>query len=725
MIVAGAGSGKTRVLTRRIAYLVENLGISPWSILAVTFTTKAAQEMKERTLQLLSREAQGLWIQTFHSLCVRVLRTHSEALGYPSTFTIYDSSDQQKVARAILKALNIDKAKVTPKAFLSLIEKHKRRDLNQDELEPFIKRWIFDGIAKYEASLKEANAMDFNDLLLNTVKLFEENPEIRGHYQEKFQYILIDEFQDTNLIQYQLIKLLVGKDNNILAVGDDDQSIYGFRGATPRNLLHFEQHFRNTKVIALEQNYRSSGNILAASNAVVSLAMDRKEKKLWTSEPKGEPIRLLSCEDEYDEASRIGLEVKKLLSENKSSEIAIFYRANAQSRALEESLTRYAIPYRIIGTLRFYERKEIKDILSYLRFALNPCDIEAMMRASGSPSRGIGEKTLENIVDHFHYLRQENPNADLIDALSDIAKTKKPVARFFELIEMLFGKIPFMSPSEVLELIIRESGYLDSVDKAELEDVKNNFDEIISLARNIEQDKSEEGELQQSTVAVLSDFLDRASLTGNYNEPDNGAKVSLLTMHLAKGLEFETVFLTGLEEGTLPHYRCFNSLKELSEERRLCYVGITRAKKLLYISSASYRQGQYRNKSRFISDIPLECLGIQEKNYAQANRLRSSSAQARDVTKTSVNRYPSKAAPISHPNKQQINKRILAMPKAPPSIALEDLTSGTRVSHPIFGSGTVMMVERGERPKVSVSFDDSQFGDKTLAYAYCRLDAEK
>ena len=628
LVLAGAGSGKTRVLTHRIAHLVASHGVSPDEILAVTFTNKATEEMRERLRSLLGDRADGLWVATFHSAGLRMLRRHANVLGYSNDFAVYDDQDSKAVVKSVLKELGIDEKKYPASIFMRAIDKAKNLFIFPDQFPlseiaanlDSIERHKYTQVYElYQAKLKASNAMDFGDLLSQAVLLLSSEAGIREFYQRQLRFILVDEFQDTNFVQYRFIQLLSAKHNNLLVVGDDDQSIYAFRGATIRNILDFERDYPETKVIKLEQNYRSTGNILNAAHGIISKNTSRKDKKLWTDQSNGEHITTRLSWDETEEAEFVASEVQKLLTSGKNpKDIAIFYRTNAQSRALEEALMGYGIAYRIYGGLRFYDRKEVKDIIAYMRLVLNEFDVQAFVRSVNTPARGIGAQTIKNIL-----ATASERKISCLSAAQEIAIKNKSVAKFVSLIEEIRSQSRKVFPSELVDLIIKKSEYAEML-KASKDSATNsrleNLAELAVVAKSVEVTVSD-------PIEALRSFLDRVSLSTSVQSPQNvpenlieGSQpnvVSLMTLHLAKGLEFPIVFFTGFEEGLVPHYRSIME-GEVEEERRLCYVGVTRAMEKLYLTRAQRRglfasgggdfgrTSIYRKISRFAFDIPQD-----------------------------------------------------------------------------------------------------------------------
>lgn len=626
LVFAGAGSGKTRVLTRRVAHLVLEHHVPARRILAVTFTNKAAGEMKERLRVLLGDTAvKDLWSSTFHSAGLRMLRRNAQHIGYSNDFVVYDDDDSKSLMKQLLKELSVDEKRFTPNFFLSAIDRAKNSYLSPDgfakstrSYEGSLQAEVYE---KYQRKLVEANAMDFGDLLFNALRLLLDVPQVATLYQQGLDYILVDEFQDTNYVQYQLLKILAERHRNIFAVGDDDQSIYGFRGANIENILNFERDFPSARIIKLEQNYRSTGNILSLAHAVIEKNKSRKEKQLWSNGPAGAPVHTYLAADEGDEAYFIAKEIRERNdSGTPYRDMAILYRTNAQSRALEDTLLSLKIPYRIFGALRFYDRKEIKDILAFLKLALNEYDSQSFLRVVNTPPRGIGAQAVQSVVT----LAAEKSCAFMV-AARELAAKQKGLAAFSSLMDGIIAAIEKLSLSKLMAFVIDESGY-----RAKLKEMKDdtatsrleNLRELEALALSCET-------RDRSTRELLREFLDRVTLTSSgelpIEEQQDSEKtaepqyVSLMTLHLAKGLEFPSVFLTGLEEGLLPHYRSMTDRAQIEEERRLCYVGITRAKERLYLTRAMKRgmfsmgdpgmsTGLFREPSRFAYDFPKTIL---------------------------------------------------------------------------------------------------------------------
>lgn len=611
LLLSGAGSGKTRVITHRIAYLIRQRKISPFNILAVTFTNKAAAEMKARLESLIGPDSQSVWAATFHSTCARILRKDIERLGYSRYFTIYDTVDQLTLVKNILKQLQLRESDVHPRAALSTISNAKNELSTPEMYAKAVSDYIEERIAQiyrmYQDRLRENNALDFDDLIMLTVELFESHPDVLGYYQSKFRYILIDEYQDTNHSQYRLMHALANKHRNICAVGDDDQSIYSWRGADINNILDFERDYPNAAVLRLEQNYRSTQNILEAAYEVVRNNQKRTEKKLWTQNKMGECIRCFQAQDENEEADVVLREIERWREKGvKYGECVIFYRINAQSRTFEDVLRKANIPYQIVGSVRFYERMEIKDIMAYLRVIVNPADAISLRRIINVPRRGIGDTTLKRLE-----IFASEANIALFEAIKRVGEVdrlrhaeRERVRKFVKLIDSFDADD---APANTIEQLLDRSGYLKSLTQEgtiEAQGRVENVHEFITAAIEYEARDAEPS---------LAGFLEMITLVADIDTMDDKSDVvTLMTLHSAKGLEFPIVFMAGMEEGLLPHQRSFSSEAELEEERRLCYVGITRAKEQVYMIHArerrQYGYTDYRMPSRFIEEIPHELL---------------------------------------------------------------------------------------------------------------------
>jgi len=708
LILAGAGSGKTTVVVNKIAYILEQGLCPPYRILAITFTNKAANELKTRVESILGEESDGIWIGTFHSICMKILRRYIVKLGYQQDFLIYDSADQKTLIKRCMKELNMDEKVFPPKNILAEISSAKDNLMEPDVYlaaheGDFRKTQIGQCYKIYQKRLFEANALDFDDIISLTVKLFSCDEEALSYYQDKFKYVFVDEYQDTNNAQYILTSMLAGKYKNICVVGDDDQSIYKFRGANINNILDFESDYENAKVIKLEQNYRSTQNILNAANQVIANNIGRKGKELWTKSGDGEKITLFGAENEYEEAEFIAKNIEKGSNsgEKKHSDFAILYRTNAQSRVLETTLSGFGIPYRVLAGLRFYDRKEIKDMLAYLRLVYNPNDNISLIRIVNEPSRKIGVTTVEKVaavaaqngVSMFEVMK----NAD---RFSELSKTAVKLKDFTELIENIKAKSDINSPSEMLENLYRKTGYeamLLAENSVENQTRIENIHEFIVSAHEYEKSSEE---------PTLSEFLESTALIAdvdNYDEEQDS--VVLMTLHSAKGLEFPCVFMCGMEDGLFPSQRSMYSEEEIEEERRLCYVGITRAKKELYLTYARrrtmYGGSTYSKASRFLDEIPTEYLNIIEKpkQNQTAHSVKSSQSEMFD--------------------KIFERKREATSDKVAEPVSFE-FKAGDMVMHRKFSKGMILSVTpSGNDVKVEIVFDD--VGTKSLMGSFAKL----
>lgn len=618
LILAGAGSGKTRVLTHRIAYLIEEMGVNPWNILAITFTNKAAGEMRERVDKLVGFGAESIWVSTFHSTCVRILRRYIDRLGYDTNFTIYDTDDQKTLMKEVCKLLQIDTKMYKERNLLAAISSAKNECITPQEFElnaggDFHQKKIASVYWEYEKQMRANNALDFDDLLLKTVQLLETQADILEYYQERFRYIMVDEYQDTNTVQFKLISILARKYRNLCVVGDDDQSIYKFRGANIRNILDFEKVFPDAYVIKLEQNYRSTETILNAANAVISNNRGRKAKRLWTENGEGDKIRFAQLEDAYEEANFVARDIQKHVEEGMRcyGDHAVLYRTNAQSRTFEESFIARNIPYKIVGGVNFYARREIKDLLAYLKTIDNGRDDLAVRRIINVPKRGIGLTTINRVqmsasergVGFYEALR----TADMI---SGIGRAASKLESFMALMEHFKEQAKTMSISDLMQLVLDMTGYeeeLKNEGQIEYEQRKENIDELLSKIATYEESCEDR--------PTLSGFLEEVALVADIDSLEEGSDyVVLMTLHSAKGLEFSEVYLTGLEDGVFPSYMTITAddPMEIEEERRLCYVGITRAQENLTLSCARRRmlhgETQYNNMSRFMREVPMDLL---------------------------------------------------------------------------------------------------------------------
>jgi DNA helicase-2/ATP-dependent DNA helicase PcrA len=608
LILAGAGSGKTRVLTHRLAYILDQGLAAPEEVLAITFTNKAAGEMKDRVALLVGPDSRKMWVSTFHAFCARILRVHAEKLGYKREFTIYDQADQVRLVKRCIVELGKDPRRFNPRSFQSQISAAKNVLMASDDYLRSTEGYIAENVAEvydlYQKRLYENNAMDFDDLIMQTVALLEIFPEVRERYQTRFKYIHVDEYQDTNHAQYRLVNILAAAHRNLCVVGDDDQSVYSWRGADIRNILDFERDYPEAKIVKLEQNYRSTQTILDAANAVVANNASRKPKELWTAGPQGERIRIFTAVDEYAEARFVISEIERLMDSGASPrDMAVFYRTNAQSRALEDVLVRGGVPYQVVGGVRFYERAEIKDTMAYLAVISNPNDAVALERIINVPKRGLGSTSVARLQDHARRnglsLYETLAEADAVDLTGAAKKSCRAVLGLFEGWRVAAREVP---PAELIGAVLDESGYraeLEAENTVEAESRLENLEELINASREYERYEPEptlEGFLQEQALYSEQDVLDT-----------EGGQVALMTLHNAKGLEFDHVFVVGMEEGTFPHARSLDE-QNLEEERRLCYVGITRAKETLTLSYAKLRSNwgerEYQMPSRFLSEIP-------------------------------------------------------------------------------------------------------------------------
>ena len=590
LIIAGAGSGKTRVLTYRYAHLVKSYGVDIENILAITFTNKAAEEMKSRISDLLNLEASPKWVSTFHSLCVKILRIHGDKLGFNRNFSIYDQSDSNKVVRNCMSDNNVDLKQYSPKRFQAQISNLKNNMINPKEAleiaDTFFDVKVAEIYISYEKKLKQANAMDFDDLLLKTVELFEKFESVLSFWAGKFQFVMVDEYQDTNFVQYKLVELLGSNNKNVCVVGDSDQSIYAFRGADIRNIIEFEKDFENAKIIQLEKNYRSTKKILNLANQIISNNQRTLDKNLWTDNEEGLDVDSIQFRSERDEANWVSLEIKKILEENKNDEVAVFYRTNSQSRLFEEELRKNNINYKVLGSVRFYDRKEIKDIICYLKFILNNDDMVSFERIVNVPRRGIGDSTIGKIRGSMDILNknlsQILKNPEEVDNISPRIKSK--LKEFYVLIEEL-KSVAIQGPSKTIKEIINKTGYKSElINEGTLESQMRleNIEELMNSAFNFE--NLNESEIDEP-FTVLREYLESIALFADTDDLEESDRVTLMTLHNAKGLEFPFVFMTGMEENLFPHERSIQGgKKEIEEERRLCYVGITRAEKKLYLT---------------------------------------------------------------------------------------------------------------------------------------------
>ena len=744
LIIAGAGSGKTKVLTHKIAYLMQEKNVLPWNILAITFTNKAANEMKERIVGLVGDAAQDIWMGTFHSICVRILRKFIDRIGFESSFIIFDTSDQRTMIKGCLKDLNIDDKMFTDRSVQAEISNAKNQMLDPEQYSvqangDFRREKIATIYELYQKRLKENNAIDFDDIINYTIKILSENEDVLDYYANKFKYVLVDEYQDTNKAQFTLISLFASVHGNITVVGDSDQSIYAFRGADISNILNFEKDFKNAKIIKLEQNYRCTGNILEAANSVIKNNESKYKKKLWTENEKGNLPKVYSAENEYDEGSFIVEQINRLRREEyfKYSDFAILYRMNTQSRAIEDILRREDIPYKIIGGLKFYERKEIKDIISYLRLIQNPSDNLSLKRIINEPKRGIGKTSLENI----EILANQNSismyevikNADQYGLNRVFINSRE----FISVIEELRAKKDDLVISELIKQTLKKTGYtkaLEDENTVEAENRIENLEEFLTVAMEFEEESADNG---------LSEFLEGITLSSDIdNMEETDETVTLMTLHSAKGLEFPVVFLVGMEEGIFPGYKSISEQKELEEERRLCYVGITRAKQYLFLTCSKQRtifgSTSCNPVSRFLKEIPKELLD----GYEDALGDNSNKEDNFEDSKYSWT-YGSKNAGTIKSYKIDKQEPVMASAKSNDSsnfvfrtaesflnslkkpvgqnVDLSKYGEGVRVFHKKFGEGTISGVEpEGDDLKVDIQFD--KVGHKRLMAKFAKLE---
>ena len=745
LVIAGAGSGKTKVLTHKIAYDIES-GIKPWNILAITFTNKAANEMKERIEKLIGDAAKDLWMGTFHSICVRILRRYIDRIGYKTDFVIFDTSDQKTLIKECLKTLKVDDKIFTDRGVLSEISNGKN-----EMLEPkaygvkyagdFRKKTIAEIYELYQRRLRENNAIDFDDIINFTIKILSENPDVLDYYTEKFKYILVDEYQDTNKAQFTLVSLLASKYGNVTAVGDNDQGIYSFRGADISNILNFERDFPGTRIIKLEQNYRCTGNILKAANAVIKHNENKYDKKLWTENEEGHLPCIYCGEDEYDEGRYIVEQINHLKTEEyyKNSDFTILYRMNAQSRAIEDILMREGIPYKVIGGLKFYERKEIKDIIAYLRLIHNSADNLSLKRIINEPKRGIGKTSIEQIQEISD--KTGNSMYEIIRNAQEYGLTRvfSNSRDFIEQIEYLKSKKDELKISDLIKETLNKTGYtkaLENENSVEAETRIENLEEFLTVAIEFE---------EESADNTLAEFLENITLSSDIDGmEDQDNSITLMTLHSAKGLEFPVVFLVGMEEGILPGYKTIGEPQALEEERRLFYVGITRAKQYLYLTCAKHRtifgSTSYNQVSRFVKEIPEELL----EGYAEV-------VERKSVDKEEFKDYgyrwsygkgqTVKTFKMSEEDKSAVAKTIgeqgtkseyqyrtaesflnsIKQNNQTNDVDLSKYQVGQRVYHKKFGEGTITKLEQeGNDVKVDLEFDKA--GHKRLMAKFAGLE---
>ncbi|HZG03698.1 MAG TPA: DNA helicase PcrA [Streptomyces sp.] len=737
LIVAGAGSGKTRVLTHRIAYLLGARGVHPGQILAITFTNKAAGEMKERVEELVGPRAQSMWVSTFHSACVRILRRESKKLGFTSSFSIYDAADSRRLMALVCRDLDLDPKRFPPKSFSAQISKLKNELIDEEDFaaqaSDGFEKTLAEAYALYQARLREANALDFDDIIMTTVHLLQAFPDVAEHYRRRFRHVLVDEYQDTNHAQYTLIRELVGIDGDgtdgaagdgraeLCVVGDADQSIYAFRGATIRNILQFEEGYPDATTILLEQNYRSTQTILSAANAVIERNQNRRPKNLWTDAGAGDPITGYVADTEHDEAQFVAEEIDRLTDEGtaKAGDVAVFYRTNAQSRVFEEVFIRVGLPYRVVGGVRFYERKEVRDVLAYLRVLANPEDAVPLRRILNVPKRGIGERA-EAMIEALA-LREKITFPQALrrvdEAYGMAARSVNAVKRFNALLDDLRTVVESgAGPATVLEAVLERTGYLaelqasnDPQDETRVE----NLQELAAVALEFEQERGDD-------PGTLAEFLEQVALVADSDQiPDEDTEgagvVTLMTLHTAKGLEFPVVFLTGMEDGVFPHLRTLGNTKELEEERRLAYVGITRARERLYLTRATMRsawgQPSYNPPSRFLEEIPEQYVKWRRTGTAAGARTGAGAgAGAAASVASSLSAAASAVSRRRGPSGFATNRA-----KDRPVVSL---AVGDRVTHDTFGLGRVLAVKgSGDSAEATIDFGDEKPKRLLLRYA--------
>ena len=714
LILAGAGSGKTATMTHRIAYLIEQ-GVSPYQILAVTFTNKAAGEMRERVEKLVGR-CPGMWIMTFHAMSLRILREHCERIGYQHNFVVYDTIDQKTLIKTIMKEQNID-AKLYPQAYLSAaISKQKEHDVSpreylETEADNFRSKVIGSVYRAYQEQLKRNNAMDFDDLLVNALHVLRDNPDILADYQHRFRYILVDEYQDTNHIQYEIIRLLAKARQNLCVVGDDDQCIYQWRGADISNILNFEKDFPQARVIKLEQNYRSYGNILAAAHSVIRNNRGRKAKKLWTDKEAGDKIVYRRCDSDKEEAYYIAQEIDLLKNGQRTyDDFAILYRTNAQSRLFEDALKRRGIPYQILSGFSFYERKETKDMICYMRLVVNPADDLALKRVINEPKRGIGAVTLGKLeaLAHIHGL-------SLLDILSQDeisyslpAKAQKAVGEMVRIIRLCAQEKENLRVSDIYDQLLVKSGYLKALEAENTQEAASRIENLLDFKSFIYDYEKEKEDTDEK--ATLEEFLEKVATNGDADKLEEGTgKVTLMTMHSAKGLEFPIVFLPGMEDGLFPGHRALDNENGMEEERRLCYVGMTRAREKLFLTGAAYRvlygRGEYTRESTFLRELDKSLLDEAGDTVFTAGRrtnnfLGVDTGSPDGFSEPAFRPYPA-YDPLKYA-RQAVRENTRS--------AGRSFTAGERVRHGKFGEGMVLEVDD---KTVTVIFDS--VGRKKLA----------
>ena len=735
LVIAGAGSGKTKVLTHKIAYLISEKNVKPYNILAITFTNKAASEMKQRVEKIVGDVAQEMWMGTFHSICVRILRRFIDRIGFDTSFLIFDTSDQKTVVKECLNALNIDDKTFSDRSVLSEISNAKNEMLTPKAYQAkysgeFRNEKIGQVYELYQKRLRENNAIDFDDIINYTIDILSENPDVLQYYTEKFKYVLVDEYQDTNKAQFTLVTILASRYGNITVVGDNDQGIYSFRGADISNILNFEKDFPGTKIIKLEQNYRCTGNILKAANAVIKHNENKYEKKLWTENEDGSLPCLYQAEDEYDEANYVVKQIEHLKTEEylKPKDFVILYRMNAQSRAIEDILRRENIPYKIVGGLKFYERKEIKDTIAYLRLIHNTSDNLSLKRIINEPKRGIGKTSLDKIQEISD--RTGTSMYEIIKHAEefDLNRVKANAEEFINLIEELRLKKQELSISELLKEVLNKSGYtraLELENTVEAETRMQNLEEFLTVAIEFE---------EESADNTLPEFLESITLSSDVDEmQDEDNTVTLMTLHSAKGLEFPVVFLVGMEEGIFPGYKSIGEPKELEEERRLFYVGITRAKQFLHLTCAKHRtifgSTSYNAVSRFIKEIPDNLLdGVVNNDQEEKFNDMSYNWEYGKTSAGKVTTYKFDEAKNEIKQKSTYQFRTaesflssLSQKQANSGVDITKYKEGMRIYHKKFGEGIIQKIEaEGDDYKLDIQFDKS--GHKRLMAKFANLE---
>ena len=740
LVIAGAGSGKTKVLTHKIAYLLSEKNVKPWNILSITFTNKAANEMKQRVEKLVGEASQEMWLGTFHSICVRILRRFIDRIGFDTTFLIFDSTDQRTLVKECIKSIGLDDKLFTDRSVLSEISNGKN-----DMLEPkayqvkyngdFRKEKIGEVYELYQKKLKENNALDFDDIINYTIKILTENPDVLEYYTEKFKYVLVDEYQDTNKAQFMLVSILASKYGNITVVGDNDQGIYSFRGADITNILNFEKDFLGSKIVKLEQNYRCTGNILKAANAVIKNNENKYDKKLWTENEEGKLPCIYKAEDEYDEASYIVKQINMLKMEEylKLSDFVILYRMNSQSRAIEDIFRRENIPYKIIGGLKFYERKEIKDIIAYLRLIFNTSDNLSLKRIINEPKRGIGKTSLDNIQDISDKTGKSMYEIIKYAEQYELNRVKANSIQFVEVIEDLRKQVNQIPISELIKLTLNKTGYvkaLENENTIEAESRIQNLEEFLTVAIEFEEQMAEN---------TLAEFLESISLTSDIdNMEESEDTVTLMTLHSAKGLEFPVVFLVGMEEGIFPGYKSIGEIKELEEERRLFYVGITRAMQYLYLTCAKRRtifgSTSYNQMSRFLKEIPKDLLdGYEEIDNEDNNSFKDSNygweygtnyaGKVKTYKFDNVEKIPEVKEKVGAFQFRTAESFLNSLNKkaSDRQVDITKYKEGQRIYHKKFGEGTINKIEQeGEDYKLDIQFD--KVGHKRLMAKFAELE---